>query len=673
MKKFKKLLAVILAMVMIVSLMPLTVANAADDAGALELNVPVTLCGDGTTAVFTFTPESTGWYVFRSEGGSDPYARLFNSDFDEIDFDDDFSEYNFTIASKLYEGYSYILEVESWVDDFEEFTVVVEETIAAESVEIMKEPDNTTVVEGYEYETLDYTGLELEFTMTDGTKVYWTEEEHEAVGYEYVTIEESQDGQGHYYIDISCGEAFSRFFFTTIENPIESIDYISEEEISYYVNTNGMYDDDLGYFVYYADIPEDAKVRVNYYDGTSETFEFYGDVFFDYYSKQDETPWTVGTNYMYISHLGVETEVPVEILPCPFVNVTLNSAPTTKYCFGDSRYGYMENEDNYYVLYPDNMKGISFTVEFEDGTTKTYTEEDFDNTGLLDGYEFSVDAILCDGLDTYEATLNYLGYALKYDVEVIKSPVLGLELSDAPDVYEYDGYFYPVFDGAQIRLTLADGTERLIDITEENTSYNCYYGGIFEYVFTDGEYEVYAGYKWDEELGEYYTLNCLGYEYGYFGIDFIDAFRVESVEFSNVSLEGFSAVVTDTDGNVHEFDMTSTLTSFKVEGYAEGYSMTDEGILYYMIMEEKEGYNIWFMGDDYFIPYEEPVNYILGDVNGDSDVAIVDATLVQRHVAKLDTLEGTAALAADVNQDGDIAIVDATLIQRFVAKIIDEF
>ena len=96
-------------------------------------------------------------------------------------------------------------------------------------------------------------------------------------------------------------------------------------------------------------------------------------------------------------------------------------------------------------------------------------------------------------------------------------------------------------------------------------------------------------------------------------------------------------------------------------------------ILYYMIMEEKEGYNIWFMGDDYFIPYEEPVNYILGDVNGDSDVAIVDATLVQRHVAKLDTLEGTAALAADVSQDGDIAIVDATLIQRFVAKIIDEF
>ena len=64
--------------------------------------------------------------------------------------------------------------------------------------------------------------------------------------------------------------------------------------------------------------------------------------------------------------------------------------------------------------------------------------------------------------------------------------------------------------------------------------------------------------------------------------------------------------------------------------------------------------------------------YIIGDVNGDGDVAIVDATMVQRCVAKTEELIGNAFLAGDANEDGDIAIGDATLIQRHVAKYADD-
>lgn len=79
--------------------------------------------------------------------------------------------------------------------------------------------------------------------------------------------------------------------------------------------------------------------------------------------------------------------------------------------------------------------------------------------------------------------------------------------------------------------------------------------------------------------------------------------------------------------------------------------------------------------DNSEIPSQNPSvggTYKCGDVNGDNDVAIGDATLIQRHVALVDTLTGVAAIAADANQDGDIAIVDATLVQRFVAKIVDD-
>ncbi|MDO4748711.1 MAG: dockerin type I repeat-containing protein, partial [Eubacteriales bacterium] len=76
--------------------------------------------------------------------------------------------------------------------------------------------------------------------------------------------------------------------------------------------------------------------------------------------------------------------------------------------------------------------------------------------------------------------------------------------------------------------------------------------------------------------------------------------------------------------------------------------------------------------DEYEIK-EATSTFKLGDVNLDGEVAITDATLVQRHVAKIITLQGDALKAADVNKDGQVAITDATMIQRFVAKLIDKF
>ena len=73
--------------------------------------------------------------------------------------------------------------------------------------------------------------------------------------------------------------------------------------------------------------------------------------------------------------------------------------------------------------------------------------------------------------------------------------------------------------------------------------------------------------------------------------------------------------------------------------------------------------------EDSLIGYEP----VIGDVNGDGDVTVLDATLVQRAVAKTSSLDDTQAACADVNGDGDVSVLDATIIQRFVAKIITEF
>ncbi len=60
---------------------------------------------------------------------------------------------------------------------------------------------------------------------------------------------------------------------------------------------------------------------------------------------------------------------------------------------------------------------------------------------------------------------------------------------------------------------------------------------------------------------------------------------------------------------------------------------------------------------------------VLGDVNLDFDVNVKDATLIQKHIAKLTEIIGDQLALADVNSDGEINVKDATAIQKFVAKI----
>ena len=58
---------------------------------------------------------------------------------------------------------------------------------------------------------------------------------------------------------------------------------------------------------------------------------------------------------------------------------------------------------------------------------------------------------------------------------------------------------------------------------------------------------------------------------------------------------------------------------------------------------------------------------ILGDANEDTEVNIKDATLIQKHIARLETLSETGFVLADADEDTDVNIKDATAIQKFIA------
>ncbi|MBK6088282.1 leucine-rich repeat protein [Ruminococcus difficilis] len=58
----------------------------------------------------------------------------------------------------------------------------------------------------------------------------------------------------------------------------------------------------------------------------------------------------------------------------------------------------------------------------------------------------------------------------------------------------------------------------------------------------------------------------------------------------------------------------------------------------------------------------------LGDIDGDGEVSIIDATLIQRHLAEIPVYEYIEQ-AADTDGDGSVTIIDATCIQRYLVNL----
>jgi len=61
------------------------------------------------------------------------------------------------------------------------------------------------------------------------------------------------------------------------------------------------------------------------------------------------------------------------------------------------------------------------------------------------------------------------------------------------------------------------------------------------------------------------------------------------------------------------------------------------------------------------------IDYVMGDVNGDDRISIVDITMVTNAILKKED-EGFNAKAADLNADGRVSIVDATMITNLILK-----
>lgn len=73
----------------------------------------------------------------------------------------------------------------------------------------------------------------------------------------------------------------------------------------------------------------------------------------------------------------------------------------------------------------------------------------------------------------------------------------------------------------------------------------------------------------------------------------------------------------------------------------------------------------------HYDPFDE--SFIIGDVNGDGNIDVIDATLVQKYAVERTELTAEQKLLADVNNDGNIDTLDATDVQKYSVEKLQEF
>ncbi len=59
---------------------------------------------------------------------------------------------------------------------------------------------------------------------------------------------------------------------------------------------------------------------------------------------------------------------------------------------------------------------------------------------------------------------------------------------------------------------------------------------------------------------------------------------------------------------------------------------------------------------------------LIGDVNGDGKISVVDSTMIASHIKKTSLLTDYALACADVNGDGKISVVDSTMVASHIKK-----
>lgn len=238
----KKLYSMILAVVMTVIATAIPVyAGGAYDIVEVGGSYNLHLYAD-ETQIFEFYVEEDGWYSIYTEGDADTIGAIYNENWEEIDSCDDTNEgLNFFIKTELFTGYRYYIEVRRYYFEDEGFdleadTVLhIEKAVPVEDVEIIQYPYTMTLIDGYEYDSCDFSGLKVKLFYEDGTAAVWSYDEPYTGKPVKVDCYMEEDGMGNYYFDAYFDNAFVREFYDIASTEQPRLVYVDQSDEGMYM------------------------------------------------------------------------------------------------------------------------------------------------------------------------------------------------------------------------------------------------------------------------------------------------------------------------------------------------------------------------------------------------------------------------------------------------------
>lgn len=525
--------------------------------------------------------------------------------------------------------------------------------------------------EYFKYSTMGIDSARILITYKDGSTKIATPKELYS---EYFIVDDNQE-ENHWekgkenYLTVSYLGVETQIPVDIIDNPVKSIEVVKYDEIKLIENVDGYWwqtgdEGDSGkYFNYYIPSINCVVVKINYNDGTSKTAKLGSYVdgrVITLSDNQYEKHFTVGSdNYLTINYAGKSAPLPVTVVENPVESITVNSAPTRVYYLGELGYNR-----------PDDINGLNFTVNFKDGTKKTYNYTDVEKNRQFDGYYYDVDFADEEKVGLNDVEFNYMGKTAVYQVEVKESPVESIDIVKMPDVTEFSYYFAPDFTTMKLKFNYKDGSSKLIDLGSVDFHYSLSTLGIgFD---VDGHEAVIY-----RDNGPGYTINYLGTEKEIDGLEQKEdkfVVSVASENYSAVNPQGTVLNVTYEDGTKEDITINNILFIEKVFDnvpYSNGMAVTNKGLLRFKIYVEDFITVKKNTMDVFDCIVETPRK--TGDVNGDGIIDILDGAIIQKYTASMTELTQAELNAADVNGDGSADVLDAAQIQKFAAGKITEF
>jgi len=763
--------------------------------------------GDGVdTDYFIFTAPESGYYVFSSSANKDTYGEIYDSNLVFLDGDDDSGvDNNFRIKREMTAGETYIFSARFYSsDESGSFPVIIEKKAVATGIEIVSAPAKTEYIKGYLNQSFDASGLVIRIHWSDSTVTNYTYdsanryidglpvsvnaftvgdgnsarfsvsydgntaygnltlvespvESIELVYNDCLTYVENTNGYQssrwnnltnssesffHYYISnvrdiavkinykngtstvanvgdtvdginvtytdtqdnqpwtVGASNSFRINYIDksvlvpviVISNGISSLEVVTPtatsfiensdgHEDEYWDDVNGVYVDFFRYNLWNADFT-DAVIRINYLDGTSTTAHI-GDTVDGYRISYSDTqygnPWSVGTNYVTVTYMGETVQMPVQVVETPVAGITVNSSPTYTYIYGDTTYGYTFAEDgvSYYALESFSLAGLSFTVNFKDGTQKSYSYQDIGQDGRIDGYLFGFDSVdygngKRGATQPGNVTVNwsYMGAQLSYNAVINENTVASIEILEQPTVSSYKDSFFMEPYGLKVRIHYADSSYTDVTFTRSNTNIdyeNMALGGRFSYSVTVNSNEMYFYKFWDGEYA-YYKVDYLGKSATLDG-------HMSDVGVADVSIVTFAA---DCDGMVldvcYDDGTSETLTLTKmaeIGAFVDGNEYlvnSSSGMFFTFIAPIRDANNqiigYWVEG---LLPVEYYLNvsFVAGDIDSDGDVDLTDYEIIKAYISG-ESVTASKLDNADMNNDGAVDAFDLFELDKLI-------